>query len=67
MKVAVGIGGEIVVDGQVDTLDIDTSAEDVSGDTDTLVEFFELFVALDTARLISEGSVCWGSDAYRSS
>lgn len=49
VQVGVGIGGEIVVDGQVDTLDIDTTTEDVSGDTDTLVELLELLVTLDTA------------------
>lgn len=49
VQVGVGIGGQIVVDGQVDTLDIDTTTEDVSGNTDTLVEFLEFLVALDTA------------------
>ena len=53
MQVGVGITGEIVVDGQVDTLNIDTTAEDISGDTDTLVELLELLVALDTVAVIS--------------
>ena len=48
VQVGVGIGGQIVVDGQVDTLNIDTTAEDVGGDTDTLVEFLELLVTFDT-------------------
>jgi hypothetical protein len=48
MKVGVGIARKIVVDGKVDTLDIDTTTEDVGSDTDTLVELFELLVALDT-------------------
>jgi hypothetical protein len=48
VEVGVGIGGEIVVDGQVDALDIDTTAEDVGSDTDTLVELFEFLVAFDT-------------------
>jgi hypothetical protein len=48
VKVGVGIAGKIVVDGKVDALDIDTTTEDVSSDTDTLVELFELLVALDT-------------------
>ena len=47
MQVRVSIAGQIVVDGQVDTLDIDTTAKDVGGDADTLVEFLELLVALD--------------------
>jgi hypothetical protein len=49
VEVGVGVGGQIVVDSQVDTLDIDTTTEDVSGNTDTLVEFLEFLVALDTA------------------
>lgn len=48
MKVRVGIGGQVVVDGEIDALDIDTTAEDVSGNTDTLVELLELLVAFDT-------------------
>lgn len=48
VKVRVGITGKIVVDGKVDTLDIDTTTEDISGDTDTLVELLELLVTLDT-------------------
>jgi hypothetical protein len=49
MKIRVGISCKIVVDGEVDLLDIDTTTEDVSGDTDTLVELFEFLVTLDTA------------------
>lgn len=49
VQVGVGIGGQIVVDSQVDTLDIDTTTEDVSGNTDTLVELLEFLVTLDTA------------------
>lgn len=51
MQVGIGIGGKIVVDGQVDTLDINTTAEDISGDADTLVELLELLVTLDTRGL----------------
>lgn len=47
MKVGIGIGRKIVVDGKVDFLDIDAAAEDVGSNADTLVEVFELFVALD--------------------
>lgn len=42
------ISGQIVVDGEVDTFDIDTTAEDVGGYADSLVEVFEFFVARDT-------------------
>ena len=48
MKVGGCIGGQIVVDGEVDAFNVDTSAEDVGGDADSLVEFFEFFVAFDT-------------------
>lgn len=39
----------VVVDGQVDALDIDTTTENVCADTDTLVVVLEGGVALDTA------------------
>jgi len=55
VKVAVGIGGQVVVDGQVDTLNVDTTAEDVGGDTDALLEVLELLVALDTLLLADTG------------
>lgn len=48
MQVRVSVGGEIVVDGEVNALDINTTTEDISGNTDTLVELLELLVALDT-------------------
>lgn len=47
VKIGVGIGRQIVVDGQVDTLDINTTAENVGGNADTLVEFLELLVAFN--------------------
>lgn len=55
MQVRVGICRQIVVDSKVDTLNVDTTAENVSGDTDTLVEFFELLVSADTVRCIRKG------------
>ena len=58
MEVRVSISGQIVVDGQVDTLDIDTTSENVGGDTDTLVEILELLVAFDTVALVSRISKC---------
>ena len=48
MEVRVGVGGKIVVDGKVDALNIDTTPEDVGGNTDTLVELLELLVTSDT-------------------
>ena len=47
MQVAVRIAGKIVVDRQVDTFDIDTTAENVSRDANALVEFLEFLVAFD--------------------
>lgn len=48
VEVRVGIGRQVVVDGKVDTLNVDTTTEDVRGNADTLVELLELLVALDT-------------------
>lgn len=50
VKVRVGLGGQVVVDGNIDTLNINTTAEDVGGNTDTTVELLELLVAFDTER-----------------
>ena len=49
MEVRVSVSWEIIIDGQVDTLDIDSAPKNVGGDTNTLVELFELLVALDTS------------------
>jgi hypothetical protein len=48
MEVRVSLRWEIVVDGYVDLLDIDATAEDVGGDADALVEGLELLVSLDS-------------------
>jgi hypothetical protein len=48
MEVRVRITWKIVVDGQVDTLNIDTTTEDISGNADTLIELLEFLVTLDT-------------------
>jgi hypothetical protein len=53
VKVRVCITWKVVVDGQIYTLDIDTTAEDIRGNTDTLVELLELLVALDTGIRVS--------------
>lgn len=49
VEVGVGLIGHVVVDSDVDTLNIDTTTEDVSGHTDTGLEVLELLVTLDTA------------------
>lgn len=48
MQVGVGITRHIVVDSQVDTLNVDTTTEDVGGNANALVELLELLVTLDT-------------------
>lgn len=48
VEVGAGVIGQIVVDCQVDSLNIDTTSEDISGDTDALLELLELLVAADT-------------------
>lgn len=54
MKVRVSLGGQIVVDGQVDTLDINTTTEDICGDADALVELLEFLVPTDTSICVSK-------------
>jgi len=53
MKVGISIGRKVVVDGKIDFLDIDATAEDICSDADTLVEILELFVAFDTVIEVS--------------
>ncbi len=48
VQVGAGVGRQVVVDGQVDALDIDTTSENVSGNADALLELLELLVAADT-------------------
>jgi hypothetical protein len=48
VQVGISVGGKIVVDSEVNALNIDTTAEDVSGNTDTLIELLELLVAFNT-------------------
>lgn len=48
VEVGAGIAREVVVDGKVDALDVNASAEDVGGDADALLELLELLVSLDS-------------------
>lgn len=59
VQVRVGIDRQVVVDGQVDALDINTSAKDVSCNADALAEFFELFEAFNTGSEVSRSWVDW--------
>lgn len=54
MEVRIRIAWKVVVDSEINALDINTTAEHISGDADTLVKFFELFVPLDTADGVSK-------------
>ena len=47
MQIGVCITGQIVVDGQIDTFNVDATTKDISCNADALVEFLELFVAFD--------------------
>jgi hypothetical protein len=51
VQIRIGISRQVVVDSQVDTLNINTTAENIGGNTDTLVEFLELLVTFDTEKL----------------
>jgi len=51
VEVRISIAGEIIVDGKVDTLNVDTTAKDIGSDTDALVELLELLVPADTVRM----------------
>ena len=48
MEVGVRVTGEIVVNGQVNPLNVDTTAKNIGSYTDTLLEVLERLVALDT-------------------
>lgn len=48
MEVGIRIGRSVVVDDNVDTLHIDTTAENISGDQYSLLKILKLFIARDT-------------------
>ncbi len=50
MEVTIRISGAVVVDDNVDSLNIDTTAEDIGTDEDTSLESFESLVAADTEK-----------------
>ena len=52
MQVAICITRSIVVDDDIDSLDVNATAEDVSGDKDTLLEVLELRVTCDTTMML---------------
>ena len=48
VQVGAGIVGQVVVDGEVDTLNINTSSKDIGSNADSLLELLELLVATNT-------------------
>lgn len=50
MQIAVSIRWAIVIDNDVHAFDIDTTAEDIRGNKDTLLERFECGVPGDTTQ-----------------
>ena len=55
MEVRIGRIGDVVIDNDVDTFDIDTTSEKIGGDHDTLAEILELLVTLNTFFLFQAG------------
>jgi len=48
VEIRVGVGWQIVVDGKVDALNVNSTTKHIGGDANPLVEFLELLVAFDT-------------------
>lgn len=48
MQVTVCIRWTIIVDNDVDTFDVDTTAEDISGHENTLLEGFKGSISIDS-------------------
>ena len=48
MEIGIGVTRQIIINGEIDTLDIDPTAENIGSNTYTLVEFLEFFIAFDT-------------------
>lgn len=53
VKVRVGVNWHVVIDGQVDSLNVDTTTENVSCHANTLVELFELAVSFNAELIVS--------------
>lgn len=52
MQVAICVTRGVVVDDDIDSLDVDATAEDVGGDKDTLLKVLELRVTGDTTTML---------------
>ena len=53
MQVGVRVFGHVIIEHDVDLLNVDTSAKDLSGDQDTVLEGLESFVDLDSVVIVS--------------
>jgi len=51
VEIGVRVLGHVVVEDDIDSLDVDTAAEDISGDKDAVLEVLEVSVALDALLL----------------
>ncbi len=51
VEIRVGVGWQIVVDGEVDALNVNSTTKHVGGDANSLVEFLEFLVAFDTVEV----------------
>lgn len=45
MEIGIWVRRKIVVDGEIDTLNIDTTTKDIGGNANSLVELLELLVS----------------------
>lgn len=54
VEVRISLVGHVVVNGDVDTLNVDTTTKNVSGYTDTSLEVLELLVTLNTVSLSAQ-------------
>ena len=53
MQVGVRVFGHVIIEHDVDLLNVDTSAKDLGGDQDTVLEGLESFVDLDSVVIVS--------------
>ena len=53
MQVRIRVFGHVIIEHDVDLLNVDTSAKDLGGDQDTVLEGLESFVDLDSVVIVS--------------
>lgn len=57
MEIGIGITRQIIINGEIDTLDVDSTAENIGSNTYTLVEFLEFLIAFDTISVRSQALI----------